>query len=86
MHPPPPRSSEREHVTCTSLCRTAPQHDAVRVGPWFFHLSLVDGHYYTNFTGDGRFRFPAAGKAVRRGLEATVNRGLTAAGGFARRG
>ena len=43
-------------------------------------------HCYTNFTGGGRFRFPAAGKAVRRGLEATVNRGLTAAGGFARRG
>ena len=43
-------------------------------------------HYYTNFTGGGRFRFPAAGKAVRRGLDAMVNRGLTAAGGFARRG
>ena len=43
-------------------------------------------HCYTNFTRDGRFRFPTAGKAVRRGLEATVNRGLTAAGGFARRG
>ena len=38
-------------------------------------------HYYTNFTGGGCFRFSAAGKAVRRGLEATVNRGLTAAGG-----
>ena len=46
----------------------------------------IKQHYYTNFTGGGRFRFPAAGKAVRRGLEATVNRGLTAAGGFARRG
>ena len=43
-------------------------------------------HYYTNFTGGGRFRFPAAGKAVRRGLEATVNRGLTAASGFAHHG
>ena len=43
-------------------------------------------HYYTNFTGGGRFWFSAAGKAVRRGLEATLNRGLTAAGGFARRG
>ena len=43
-------------------------------------------HYYTNFTGGGRFGFPAVGKAVRRGLEATVNRGLTAVGGFARRG
>ena len=38
-------------------------------------------HYYKNFTGGGRFWFSAAGKAVRRGLEATVNRGLTAAGG-----
>ena len=43
-------------------------------------------HYYTNFTGGGRFLFSAAGKAVRRGLEATVNRGLTTAGGFARHG
>ena len=43
-------------------------------------------HYCINFTGGGRFGFPAAGKAVRRGLEATVNRGLTAAGGFAGRG
>jgi len=43
-------------------------------------------HYYTNFTGGGRFRFSAAGKAVRRGLETMVNRGLTAAGGLARRG
>ena len=43
-------------------------------------------HYYINFTGGGRFGFPAAGKAIRRGLEATVNRGLTAAGGFTRRG
>ena len=43
-------------------------------------------HYYTNFNGGGHFLFSAAGKAVRRGLEATVNRGLTAAGGFARRG
>ena len=25
-------------------------------------------HYYKNFTGDGRFRFSVAGKAVRRGL------------------
>ena len=40
-----------------------------------------DHHYYTNFTGGGRFRFSVAGKAVCRGLEATVNRGLTAAGG-----
>ena len=47
------------------------------------HLML---HYYIKFTGGGRFGFPAAGKAVRRGLQATVNRGLTAAGGFARRG
>ena len=43
-------------------------------------------HYYIKFTGGGRFGFPAAGKAVRRGLEATVNRGLTAAGGLAHRG
>ena len=43
-------------------------------------------HYYTNFTGGGRFWFPAVGKAVHRGLEATVNRGLTAADGFARCG
>ena len=43
-------------------------------------------HYYTNSTGGGRFRFPTVGKAVRRGLEAMVNRGLTAAGGIARRG
>ena len=43
-------------------------------------------HYYTNFTGGGRFRFPTVDKAVHRGLEATVNRGLTVAGGFARRG
>ena len=42
-------------------------------------------HYYTNFTGGGHFRFSAAGKAVRRGLEAMVNRGLTAVGGLARR-
>ena len=43
-------------------------------------------HYYINFTGGGRFRFSAAGKAVRRGLEATINRGLTTAGGLAHRG
>jgi len=49
-------------------------------------LAFSGEHYYTNFTGDGRFWFPAVGKAVRRGLEAMVNHGLTAAGGFARRG
>ena len=38
-------------------------------------------HYYTNFTGGRRFGFPTVGKAIHRGLEATVNRGLTAAGG-----
>ena len=37
-------------------------------------------HYYTNLMRGGRFRFCAAGKAVRRGLEATVNGRLTAAG------
>jgi len=45
------------------------------------HSTNSQKHYYTNFTGGGRFRFSAAGKAVRHGLEATVNRGLTAAGG-----
>ena len=50
---------------------------------WIHRLNF---HHYTNFTGGGRFRFSAAGKAVRCGLEATVNRGLTAAGDFARRG
>ena len=48
--------------------------------------SVYYRHYYTNFTGGGRFRFSAVGKAVRRGLEATVNRGLTVAGGFAHHG
>ena len=47
---------------------------------------FVGLHYNTNFTGGGHFRFSAAGKAVRRGLEATVNRGLTTEGGLARRG
>ena len=51
-----------------------------------YAYDIVAIHYYTNFTGGGRFRFSAAGKAVRRGLEATVNRGLTAVGGLARRG
>ena len=52
---------------------------------WFLSR-CSNKHYYTNFTGGGHFWFTTAGKAVRRGLEATVNRGLTAAGGFARRG
>ena len=51
--------------------------DKARCGP----REASGKHYYTNFTGGGRFWFSAAGKAVRRGLEATVNRGLTAAGG-----
>jgi len=34
----------------------------------------------------GRFCFSAAGKRVRRGEKVTVNRGLAAAGTFARRG
>ena len=52
----------------------------------FVQSGFIELHYYTNFIGGGCFWFPAAGKAVRRGLEATVNRGLTAVGGFAHRG
>ena len=49
-------------------------------------VGVCSVHYYKNFTGGGRFRFSVTGKAVHRGLEAMVNRGLTAAGGLARRG
>ena len=41
---------------------------------------MQSSHYYTNLIRGGRFRFCAAGKAVRRAPEATVNGRLTAAG------
>ena len=72
------------YLVATSATATTSDGGETSIG-----LSTWEGgsnHYYTNFTGGRCFRFPAAGKAVRRGLEATVNRGLTAVGGFARRG
>ena len=76
------------------LCGKAPGRGFVTPWPAFQQIPPLTGilwvrqgvHYYKNFTGGRRFRFSAAGKAVRRGLEATVNRGLNAAGGLARCG